>query len=314
MTALGAPSAVADQTTPGGEGQRHPRLVVVPSAGGTLPPTHREPAADHPRRSVLGRLHRLLSAFDHEHPHLTLSDLSRRSGLPLTTTHRMVGELLSLGMLDRNDEDLLCIGVDLWNFGLLAPKTHGLQRVALPFMQDLYSTTGFPVHLGIPDGQQITTVESLRPRGPGNERPRIGQRDPYHVVAVGMALLAFQDPGTQQRYLARLEERRGTGADAAGAVRAALAETRTTGYSVNNNRTFPRIGIGAPILDRQGRPVAAISIVVPEGTTNTPYGLLVRSTARSIQRTALEQHIPLPPGSGTDRHRSTATDTGGDHS
>ncbi|MFC7401865.1 IclR family transcriptional regulator [Citricoccus sp. GCM10030269] len=248
-----------------------------------------------PRRSVLGRLHRLLSAFDHDHDHLTLSELSRRTGLPLTTTHRMVSELLDLGMLDRDDEDRLCIGVDLWNFGLLAPKTHGLQRIALPFMQDLYSTTGFPIHLGIPDGHRITTVESLRPRGPGNERPRIGQRDPYHVVALGMAVLAFLNPGFQERYLAHLEARHATGADAAHAVRNALAQTRTNGYSVNNNRTYPRVGIGAPILDRFGQPLAAISIVVPEGTSNTPYGLLVRSTARSIQRTAMEQHVSLHP-------------------
>lgn len=252
-------------------------------------------------RSVLGRLHRLLSAFDHEHTHHSLSDLSRRTGLPLTTTHRMVGELLSLGMLDRTDEDQLCIGVDLWNFGLLAPKTHGLQRVALPFMQDLYSTTGFPIHLGIPDAQQITTVESLRPHGPGHERPRIGQRDPYHVVAVGVALLAFQPAAAQQRYLSWLEDRGGTGPDDPATVRAALAQTRAAGFSVNNNRTFPRVGIGAPILDHTGLPVAAISIVVPEGTTNTPYGLLVRSTARSIQRTALEQRIDVHPGPGSGR-------------
>lgn len=272
-----------------------PRLVVMQSLEPTAPGsmTSGEPDAGSTKRSMLGRAHRLLSAFDHDHSHLTLSELSRRAGLPLSTTHRMVAELLGLGMLERIDEDQLCIGVGLWNIGLLAPKTHGIQRVTLPFMQDLYSTTGFPIHLGIPDGHRITTVESLRPRGPGNERPRIGQRDLFHVVAVGMALLAFLDGAAQEQYLARLEAQGLTGSDAASTVRAALAETRANGYSVNNNRTFPRIAIGAPILDCFGYPIAAISIVVPENTTITPYGHLVRSTARSVQRTAKEQHIPL---------------------
>lgn len=255
------------------------------------------------KRSSLERLHRLLSAFDYEHTNLTLSELSRRATLPLSTTHRMVSELLELGMLERDEEDRLCIGVDVWKFGLLTPKTHGIQRVALPFMQDLYSTTGFPIHLGIPQGNEVTVVESLRPREGGNERPRIGQRDPYHIVAVGMALLAFCEPGFQEEYLRDLELQGCTGKDSPAEVRRALARARADGYSVNNNKTFPRVGVGAPILDKYGLPLASISVVVPEGTAETPYGHMIRSAARAIQRTAWEQGLGCPRNSGA-RKRS----------
>src|SRR5699024_12160705 len=60
------------------------------------------------RRSSLERLHRLLSSFDYETPRLSLSELSRRAGLPLSTTHRMVGELLDLGILERDENEALC--------------------------------------------------------------------------------------------------------------------------------------------------------------------------------------------------------------
>jgi DNA-binding IclR family transcriptional regulator len=248
--------------------------------------------ADKPRthRSSVERVHRLLSSFDYEHNRLSLSDLSRRADLPLSTTHRMVTELLELGMLERDQHHLLSIGVELWKLGLLTPKTYGIQRVALPFMQDLYATTGLPIHLGIPEGDKVTVVESLRPRGGGRERPRIGQRDPLHSCAVGTALLAFSDTNVQERYLARLETLDAT-APAPEAVRRDLAQTRANGYAVNTIKTAPNIAVGAPVLDRAEQPVGAVSIVILEGTATPPYGHLIRSTARAVQRTAWEQGI-----------------------
>ena len=49
-------------------------------------------------------MHRLLSSFDYQHTRLTLSELSRRAGLPLSTTHRMVTEMVRLGMLERDHD------------------------------------------------------------------------------------------------------------------------------------------------------------------------------------------------------------------
>lgn len=243
----------------------------------------------HSRRSSLERVHRLLSSFDYEHTRLSLSELGRRADLPLSTTHRMVTELLELGMLERDEHDSLCIGVDVWKFGLLTPKTYGIQRVALPFMQDLYATTGLPIHLGIPQNDQVMIVESLRPQGGGRERPYIGQRDPMHVVAVGLALLAFSDASLQERYLAALEGNRGM--ETPKTVRQELAHARASGHTVSQRRTKPQIAIGAPVLNRGDRPMGAISLVVPEGSTTPPYGHLIRSTARAVQRTAWEQGI-----------------------
>lgn len=241
------------------------------------------------RRSSVERVHRLLSSFDYEHNRLSLSDLSRRADLPLSTTHRMVTELLELGMLERDQHGLLCIGVDLWKFGLLAPQTYGIQRLALPFMQDLYATTGLPIHLGIPEGDKVTVVESLRPRGGGRERPRIGQRDPLHCCAVGTALLAFSETSAQERYLTRLEGLDRTGTAAPETIRRDLAQARANGYAVNSIKTAPQIALGAPVLNRAGRPIGAVSVVIPEGTATPPYGHLIRNTARAVQRTAWEQ-------------------------
>lgn len=241
------------------------------------------------RRSSVERVHRLLSSFDYQHTSLSLSALSRRADLPLSTTHRMVTELLALGMLERDHHELLCIGVNVWKFGLLSPKTHGIQRVALPFMQDLYATTGRPIHLAIRKDSQTTVVESLRPRGSGRERPRIGQRDPLHATALGIALLAFSDGTFQERYLAEMLKHQGRATSEE--VRRELAQARTSSFAINKRKTAPDIAIAAPVLDWRWRPMGAISIVVPDGTATPPYGHLVQNTARAMRRTAAEQGI-----------------------
>ena len=46
-----------------------------------------------PGRSVTSRALALLDAFDDAHPRLTLTDIARRSGLALSTAHRLVAEL-----------------------------------------------------------------------------------------------------------------------------------------------------------------------------------------------------------------------------
>lgn len=201
----------------------------------------------------------------------------------------MVADLIDLGMLDRDDLDQLSIGVEVWKFGLLTPSAHGIQRVALPFMQDLYATTGLAVHLGIRQGDQATIVEKLRPRSAERERPHIGQRNPLHVTAVGMAILASSEAEIQEEYLAKLRDV--FDAATAEAIRRELAQTRANGFSVSSRLAAPRIAIGAPLLNPSGRPLGALSIVVPEGTAPQPYGHLVRSTVRAVQRTAWEHGV-----------------------
>src|ERR1041384_1895623 len=93
------------------------------------------------RRSVLRRALCILGTFEDATTGMNLSELSRRSGVPLTTTHRIVTELHEWGALERDDSGSYRMGLRLWEVGALAPRSVGLQRIALPFMQDLYETT-----------------------------------------------------------------------------------------------------------------------------------------------------------------------------
>ena len=55
-------------------------------------------------RTVTGRVMVILGAFSNGRPEMGLQEISRRSGLPVSTTHRLLTELVEWGALARIGE------------------------------------------------------------------------------------------------------------------------------------------------------------------------------------------------------------------
>src|SRR5690242_21739862 len=92
-------------------------------------------------RSVTARAFGVLEAFTPTAPTLTLSEIARRAGLPLTTAHRLVAELRRAGALERDADGTYRIGLRLWGVASLAPRGVPVGEAALPFLEDLYEVT-----------------------------------------------------------------------------------------------------------------------------------------------------------------------------
>jgi len=132
----------------------------------------------------------VLGAFDGDHRCLNLSQLSRRSGLPLATVHRLAADLVAGQLLVRRGDGRYEIGARMWRLGLLAPAT-SLRELALPHLQDLVVATGHTVHLAVLDGAGALVIERLAGTKSIPTRHNPGGRLPLHCTAVGKVLLAF---------------------------------------------------------------------------------------------------------------------------
>ena len=89
------------------------------------------PAHSHGATSAAGRIASVLDAFRDDRDALTLSELARRAALPKTTTHRLTGELVRCGLLERADGELR-LGHKLFELGQLVPQQRGLRDAAGP--------------------------------------------------------------------------------------------------------------------------------------------------------------------------------------
>ena len=85
-----------------------------------------------PGRSVTSRALAVLDAFSATSPRLSLSEIAGRAGLPLTTAHRLLGELTAWGALSRRTDGRYEIGRRLWDLGLLAPVQLELSNPCRP--------------------------------------------------------------------------------------------------------------------------------------------------------------------------------------
>jgi DNA-binding IclR family transcriptional regulator len=242
---------------------------------------------DGPGPSVVARALRVLDAFSAEHPALSLSDISRRAGVPLTTAHRLVGELAGWGALERDPAGRYRIGLRLWEVAALAPRGLGLREAALPFLEDLYEATHENVQLAVLDGLEVVYVERLCGRDAVPVFTRVGLRFTPHATGVGLVLLAHAEPGLQDRYLgAPLRAYTERTVTDPRRLRAVLAEVRRAGYAVSDGQvTLDALSVAAPVRDRDGV-VAALSLVVRAGAASpTTLVPLVVTAARGISRT-----------------------------
>src|SRR5918998_5913389 len=139
---------------------------------------------------VLGRALRLLDAFGPTRPVMTLSQIARHAGLPLSTAHRLLGELVAWGALERDEAGCYRIGLRLWELAALAPRSTGLRERALPFLEDL--SQGNRGNVPPAAGGATELVYSGRTAGPGAVPvpPGGGGRSPPTATGVGLVLLA----------------------------------------------------------------------------------------------------------------------------
>jgi DNA-binding IclR family transcriptional regulator len=82
-------------------------------------------------RSVISKVVALLDAFTPAAPELTLGELARRTGLPVSTTYRLVSELVAWGGLERLPRGGYRIGVRMGEIGSLAPCRKATHDAAL---------------------------------------------------------------------------------------------------------------------------------------------------------------------------------------
>lgn len=221
------------------------------------------------RDSVISRVGRILAAFDHGRSRLSLTALARRTGLPLTTTHRLVAELERHGLIERDSQGNLRLGVQLWELASRGSHVSTLGEIATPFMRDVLEAVGQHTTLAILDRDSVLYIERLSSPRSKLEAARIAERMPIHASSSGLVLLAFSDPALQEEILSGPLEKETPYTETDPMVlRRMLAEIRRAGYVAppSVGRTG-WLGVAVPVFWGDRSIAAALNAIVPlEGT------------------------------------------------
>ncbi|MDG3008956.1 IclR family transcriptional regulator [Rhodococcus sp. D2-41] len=156
--------------------------------------TPRHEPDGHPtqRASMLERMTDIIGLFEGAETRLQTGEIAAAAGLPRSTTHRIIDELLQLGWLVRTAG-----GYGLGPRMLIATRPESrlrLRAAAAPLLQVLHEETGVVAHLAIPDGTDVVIVDKIGGRVANTVPTWVGGRLPIHATALGKSILAWYTP------------------------------------------------------------------------------------------------------------------------
>lgn len=254
-----------------------------------LTPTDREIGAAAPPRSMLSRVCQMLACFRYGDNILTLAELTRRSGLPKPTVHRLARSMAEDRLLERTDGGFR-LGLHLFELGGLVPHWRILREAALPFMCDLYLATHQTIHLGIMREFEVLYLEKIRGHRDIVSVSHVGGRLPVHCTGIGKAMLAFSPTEVVDQALAgSLEALTPHTITDSELLRSELRDIAVEEVAYDREEAMAGLHcVAAPILDRRQKAVAAISVSLPVNSCD------IRATAIAVRAVAQRLSLTLP--------------------
>lgn len=241
-------------------------------------------------RSVSSRLLAVLDAFGPAESELTLTEIARRSGQPLPTTHRFVRELVRWGGLERCPGGGYRIGARLWELASRAPRTEGLRQAATPLLHGLTARAGRTVRLAISDGTDALCVEVVSRDGAPGTDTGPGSRLPLHATAVGKVLLAHGEDELLRSVLQSSPRRYTAYTLPPGLLLRAVARIRAG--EVAQAREEYRLGefeLAVPVCQPDGAVAALGMLCGLREADRVQAAALLRSAATELSRTLAER-------------------------
>lgn len=210
------------------------------------------------KRDMLGKGLHVLTCLG-EHPEgVSVSELAREAGLPVSTTHRLLATLVADGYaaLDSGTH-LYRVALRVFELSQKAAATWGSTRVR-EVLTAMAEETGESALMGAIDGTGFVYLEHVE--GPHRVRVKgnLGTRGPLHCTALGKLLLAVQPADERERILEQITLTRYTDTTVTtmARLRQELRTTAERGYAVTDQEYEPEIrSIAVPVT--AGEPLGA---------------------------------------------------------
>jgi DNA-binding IclR family transcriptional regulator len=256
--------------------------------------------ADESAESAVARALSVVTAFTFTDPVLGVSELGRRLGLPKSTVHRLLSILVGEGFVERTPDERYRLSLKLYEIGQEVVNGHVLRQVGHVPLEKLRNDSGEAAHLAVLSGADVVYLDRFESPQMMGVFTKVGRRRSAHATSSGKVLLAF---GTQADVddavaagLPRLGPRSITTRTR---LNHALADVRKNGYAVSSDESAPGVvSVGAPIFDRVGACVAAVSVAGP--MIRMPEDRH-QQLVRMVVRTAAEISKALVSGQGASR-------------
>lgn len=242
-----------------------------------------------PTVQVIERMFTLIDVLASREEAISLKEISEKSGLHLSTTHRLLNDLATGRFVEHPQPGSYRLGMRLLELGNLVKGRLNVRDAALAPMRELHKLIQQPVNLSMRQGDEIVYIERTYSERSGMQVVRaIGGRAPLHLTSVGKLFLAADDPQRVRAYATRtgLSGHTKNSLTQLPALERELSKVRQHGNAHDNEEL--ELGVrcmAAGIYDDQGILVAGLSISAPAGRLEEAWLPKLQATAREISAT-----------------------------
>ena len=239
----------------------------------------------------------ILKAFNGPDEWLTSCELSRRANLPEASGYRLIQTLEEIGAIVRGSRGRYRPGLLLLSLSHNVTLNELLRDASHALMIELARSLDLTTHLGVLEHGMVTYVAKVSNPGAFPVHTRVGaQLEPYCSGLGKVLLAALPDEEVESFILdGALIALTPYTITTASALRSELKLVRERGYALDDREHQANMRcIAVPVLDREGRAVAALS-ATDDADRMTPERLLEIRNALLDAAAVLRQKLyPVP--------------------
>lgn len=252
---------------------------------------------------------RILSILNHVLANggtIRINELVKGTGIPQSTAYELVRILMEAGYLEQGRaRGELSLGLKLYELGMAYRSNVDLLKDGEDVVHDLSVELGETVQLSVMDQNRMLVLLKEEGTRPLRIISKVGSRVPINWAAAGRLLVSDMSERELERWLPVNIEPSPTGTAPLDVKLLAdqIKTFRARGYGVEIGEANEHAGcVAAPVLDRDGRCVAAISVAAPEfrlSASERPAIIeAVRKAAQALSRRlgAVPAAAPHPAG------------------
>ena len=230
----------------------------------------------------LQRVFDLLDLVGSSHRALTLREISTESGIPRSSTYRFLRNLEIRGYLRCDSDGRYHLGLKFIALQQKGEENFELKNITRPHLEELNRVSGETVHLGVRFRNRVLYVDSIESSQLIRMIAQVGSTIGVYCTALGKVLMMDSDPNEITEILATdpmTELTEFTITDPETFIEK-LGQVRKQGFALDDRESsLDSRCVGAPIRDREGRIIGALSV---SGPLNRMTGAYLKSTVVPI--------------------------------
>lgn len=197
---------------------------------------------------------------------ISLSNLSKKLELNISTVHRLLNTLLELGYVEQNEEGLYRLGLRSYKLADIISEEFDLRKLVRPYLEDIASACNETTNLVVLEDYQVVYIDQVESTNMVRMFASVGSRGDAHCTGSGKALLANLEEKEREDYIRSADftaytDNTITDPDQ---FRKELSRIRKQGYALDlEEKELGVRCVAAPIFSENYKLLGAISVSGP---------------------------------------------------